>query len=70
MKHLVKEIEAKLNHLIGFLAVYAVFFLILAVLIAWSSLVLQVLVALAFVLLAYVLGYLAYKIWTIKKLLD
>jgi len=70
MKHLIKEVEDKLNHMIWALVFYAAAFLLLAVFIAFTEYFLRIMVGFAFLLLAYVMFYFAYKVWTIKKIIN
>jgi|GEM_PF-6970760 hypothetical protein len=70
MKLILKEIEKVLNHIFFSLLIYSGLFLLIAGLVAWSSLTVRILVGLTFLMLSYFVGYLAYKVWTIKRLLN
>ncbi len=70
MKNFIKEVDDKLSHIIWALVFYGFVFMIIAVLIAFTSYLLQILVGLALLLLAYVLFYLAYKVSSIKKIIS
>ncbi len=50
--------------------VNGIIMLVLAVLIVWTNVVLQLLVGLMVLLVAYSLFYIAYKVHTIRKLID
>lgn len=67
MKNLIKLIQKKVNGMILSLVIAGVIMLMLAVLIVWSQLILQLAVGLFIVVIAYMLFYAAYKIWSLKK---
>lgn len=69
MKNIINEIDKLLSRIIGFLITYSILFFVIALLVAWTEITIQVLVALAFLLMSYVIAYLSYKLWIIKKLL-
>jgi len=67
MTKLVKLIQKRVNGLIFSLVVSGIIMMMLAVLIVWSPLVLQLTVGLVIVVFAYMLFFSAYKIWSLKK---
>ena len=67
MKKLIKLIQKKINGLIFSLVFAGVIMLMLAVLIVWSQLMLQLAVGLFIVVLAYMLFFSAYKVWSLKS---
>jgi type IV secretory pathway VirB3-like protein len=67
MQKLIKLIQKKVNGLIFSLVFAGVVMLMLAVLIVWSQLMLQLAVGLFVVVIAYMLFFAAYKIWSLKK---
>lgn len=67
MKNLIKLIQKKVNSMIWSLVIAGVIMLMLAVLIVWSQLILQLAVGLFIVVIAYMLFFAAYKIWSLKK---
>jgi hypothetical protein len=70
MKNLLKELEAKLNHLVWALVFYGVIFMTLAVFVTFTEYLLKVMVGLALLLISYTLFYFAYKLWSIKKIVN
>lgn len=69
MKNFIQLVEDKLNNLMWTLIVNGLILVILAVLIAWSTLLFQLLAALSVLVVAYCFFYLAYRIKSIKKLM-
>jgi hypothetical protein len=70
MKNLLKELESKLNHLVWALVFYGVIFMTLAVFVTFTQYLLKVMVGLALLLISYTLFYFAYKLWSIKKIVN
>ena len=66
MTKIIKLIQSKINGLIFSLVFAGIILLILAVLIVWSSLVLQFAVGVFIVVVAYMLLFGAYKVWKFK----
>ncbi len=67
MVKLIKLIQRRVNGLILSLSVSGLIMLMLAVLIVWSELMLQLVVGLFVVVVAYMFFYAAYKIWSLKN---
>ncbi len=67
MTKLIKLIQKRVNGLIASLIVSGIIMMMLAVLIVWSPLILQLAVGLFLVIFAYMLFFSAYKVWSVKK---
>ncbi len=67
MTKLIKLIQRRINGLIASLIISGIIMLMLAVLIVWSPLILQLAVGLFIVIFAYMLFFSAYKVWALKK---
>jgi divalent metal cation (Fe/Co/Zn/Cd) transporter len=63
-------LDKKVNHLIWVLLANGFFLLVLAVLIVWTDFMLQLIMGLFAVVVAFVFLYSAYKLWHFKKILD
>jgi hypothetical protein len=63
-------VDKKISRLVWVLVANGIILLVLAVLIVWTNFMLQLVMGLMAVIVAYVFFYCAYKIWHIKKLLD
>lgn len=70
MANLIDIARHKLSGLQRVFIVNGSIMLVLAVLIAWTDIVLRLLVALVILLIAYSLFYVAYKIHSVRKMLD
>jgi len=70
MANLIDIVRHKLSGLQRVFIVNGSIMLVLAVLIAWTDIVLRLLVALVILLIAYSLFYVAYKIHSVRKMLD
>ncbi len=60
----------KVKHLVWVLLANGVFLLVLGVLIVWTDFMLKLVMGLVTIMVAYVFLYAAYKIWTLKKIVD
>jgi len=69
MNQLFKPITDKISHVMWALIINGIVLVVLAVLVAWSSFLLQLLIALAILVLAYSFFYGAYKLRSINNLL-
>lgn len=69
MKEILNVVEQKLSHLMTNLIITGSLLLILAVLVAFSSFMAQLLIAVAVLVISYAFFYWAAKIYSIKKLL-
>lgn len=67
MQNLLKKIKRKIDGVIINLICTGAILVILAVLIVWTDFVLQLVIGLFVVVVAYVFFYLAYKIWWLKR---
>jgi type IV secretory pathway VirB3-like protein len=67
MQKLIQLIQKKVNGMILSLMIAGVIMLMLAVLIVWSQLILQLAVGMFIVVIAYMFFFAAYKIWALKK---
>ncbi len=70
MENLLVLAKRKLTDLMWVFIVNGVVMLILAVLIVWTDIVLRLLVGLIVLLVAYSLFYAAYKIHSVKKIIE
>lgn len=70
MKKINNMIDAKIDHFVWVLVANGIFLLILGVLIVWTDFMLELVVGLITILIAYVFLYGAYKLHKIKKYLD
>jgi hypothetical protein len=70
MKNLIKEIKCKINGLIITLTATGLFLLILSILVVWTKFVLELLIGLIILSIAYVFFYMAYKLWHMKKAIE
>jgi len=70
MKKINNMIDAKIDHFVWVLLGNGIFLLILGVLIVWTDFMLELVVGLITILVAYVFLYGAYKLHKIKKHLD
>lgn len=70
MKNLFKEIDRKINEVVLTLITTGLFLLILSVLVVWTDFVLELLIGLIILSVAYIFFYLAYKFWLIKKTIN
>ena len=68
MKQILRAVEEKLSHLFWALITTAGLLVILAVLVAWSAFLTQILIALVILLIAYTFFFAAAKLHGIKKL--
>jgi hypothetical protein len=69
MKDILAPLRSRLADLMINLIVTGVILLILAVLIVWTDFVLEVVVGVSVIVVAYVMFYGAYKLWRIKNML-
>lgn len=67
MTKLIKLIQRRINGLIASLIISGIIMMMLAVLIVWNPLILQLAVGLFIVVFAYMLFFSAYKVWSLKK---
>jgi hypothetical protein len=67
MENLFREINKKINGMIWSLVSTGVILLILAILIVWTNFMLQLVVSMLVIVVAYMFIYSGYKIWTFKK---
>ena len=70
MANLIDLARHKLSELQRVFIINGVIMVILAVLIAWTDVVLRLLVGLVILLVAYSLFYVAYKVHAVRKLID
>ncbi len=70
MANILDMARRKLAEIQRVFIVNGIIMLVLAVLIVWTNVVLQLLVGLMVLLVAYSLFYIAYKVHTIRKLID
>lgn len=63
-------VDKKLNHLAWVLEVNGIILLILAVLIVYFPIMVQVVIGLTIVIIAFVFLYSAYKIWHMKNIIN
>lgn len=70
MANLIDVARHKLSELQRVFIINGVIMVILAVLIAWTDVVLRLLVGLVILLVAYSLFYVAYKVHAVRKLID
>ena len=68
MKQLLEPIRKKISEMIRVLIINGVILTILAILVAWSDFLLQLLVGLIILVIAYSFFYAAYKLSAIKKM--
>ena len=69
MKTILSPIRKKINEIMRVLIINGIILTILAVLVAWSDFLLQLLVGLIILVIAYSFFYAAYKLSGIKKIL-
>jgi uncharacterized membrane protein len=62
--------DRKVRHLIWVLLGNGIFLLVLGVLIVWTDFMLKLVMGLVTIMIAYVFLYGAYKIWSLKKIVD
>lgn len=67
MLTLIKNAGKKINHLVYSLIFTGAILIVLAVLIVWTDFMLQLVIGLFVLVLAYSFIYSGYKIWSIKK---
>lgn len=70
MEKVSRILDKKINHLAWVLVGNGVVMLILSILIVWTDFMLRLIMGLMAFLVAYIFLYGAYKVWTLKKLLD
>jgi hypothetical protein len=63
-------IDKKINHFIWVLLGNGIFLLLLGLLIFWFNFMLRLVMSLVVLMIAFVFLYGAYKIWSLKKLID
>ena len=62
--------DRKVKHMIWVLCGNGIFLLVLGVLIVWTDFMLKLVMGLVTIMIAYVFLYSAYKIWSLKKIVD
>lgn len=62
--------DRKVRHLIWVLLGNGVFLLLLGVLMVWTDFMLKLVMGLVTIMIAYVFLYGAYKVWSLKKIVD
>lgn len=67
MKSFFSAVNKKINGIIWHLVSSGIFLLILGILIVWTDFILRLLIGLLVIVMAYVLFYGAYKVWSFKK---
>jgi ABC-type bacteriocin/lantibiotic exporter with double-glycine peptidase domain len=67
MQNLFKKIKRKVNGAIISLIFTGVILVLLAILIVWTNFVLQLVIGLLAIIMAYAFFHLAYRLWWIKK---
>lgn len=67
MENLFKEINKKINGVIWSFVSTGIIMLLLAILIMWTNFVLQLIVAMFVLLIAYIFLFTGYKLWSLKK---
>lgn len=70
MEKISSLLDKKVKHLVWVLAFNGVFLLILGVLIVWTEFMLKLVMGLVTIMIAYVFLYGAYKVWSLKKIID
>ncbi len=70
MENILAAAKRKLSDLMWVFIVNGMVMLILAMLIVWTDVVLRLLVGLIVLLVAYSLFYVAYKVHSVRKLID
>lgn len=67
MQNLIKNIRRKINGVIISLVCTGLILVLLAILIVWTDFMLQLVIGLLVIVMAYAFFHLAYKLWWIKK---
>jgi hypothetical protein len=70
MEKISSLLDKKVKHLIWVLVGNGIFLLILGVLIVWTDFMLKLVMGLVVIMIAYVFLYGAYKVWSLKKIID
>lgn len=70
MEKISSLLDKKIKHLIWVLVGNGIFLLILGVLIVWTDFMLKLVMGLVVIMIAYVFLYGAYKVWSLKKIMD
>ena len=70
MKKLITSLQKKINHSVWVLVIVGIIFLLLAIIIVWTDLILRLGVGLVVLCIAGVFFYGAYRIYTIKADLE
>jgi len=66
---ILEPIKKKINEMMRLLIINGIILVLLAVLITWNVQLMQLILALIVLIVAYSFFYAAYKLWTLKKLL-
>lgn len=69
MKDILAPLRGKVTDIIINFVMVGVVLLIMAVLVVWTDFVLELLVGIIIIVLAYILFYGAYKLWKIRNML-
>jgi len=70
MEKIFSLLDKKVKHLVWVLVGNGIFLLILGVLIVWTDFMLKLVMGLVTIMIAYVFLYGAYKVWSLKKIVD
>jgi uncharacterized membrane protein len=69
-KNVAHAIDKKIKHLVLVLLGNGLFLLLMGVLIVWTDFMLKLVMGLVVIMIAYVFLYGAYKLWSLKKVVD
>jgi len=70
MEKISNVLDKKIKCFIWSLVASGIFMIFLAILIVWTDLILRLIIGLLALVVAYIFLFGAYKLWTIKKIID